>query len=83
MSANWPRKFRTYWCVVDERGTAFLQSARSRRASSIASFMDDADPPQQHDWIWWRQSGYTCQRCDIKVRNAVSTDKRSHGYGKR
>lgn len=82
MSTNWPRKFHTYWCVVDGRGTAFLQSARSQRASSIASFMADADSLQQHNWRWWQRSGYTCQRCDIKVRNAVSTGKRPQARGK-
>lgn len=67
----WPRKFRTFWCVVDGRGVAFLASARMTRARSISAFLDDADK-LHHDWGWWRRTGYTCQRCDIKVRNAAT-----------
>jgi hypothetical protein len=41
------------------------------RARSISAFLDDADK-LHHDWGWWRRTGYTCQRCDIKVRNAAT-----------
>lgn len=65
--SEWPKKFRTFWCVIDWRGTAYLASARVTRSRSIAAWLADAGK----DWEWWRRHKYTCQRCDIKVRNAV------------
>ena len=67
-SARWPRRYRTFWCVIDPRGTAYLVSARINRSKSIAAFLDDADKTQR-DWPWWRHYKYSCQRVDIKVRN--------------
>lgn len=71
---RWPRRFRTFWCVVDERGTAYLVSASIRRATSIARFLDDADKTNG-GWAWWRRRGFSCQPCDIKVRNAIGKNK--------
>lgn len=67
---RWSKKFRTYWCVVDGRGTAFLVSARIRRAASIAAFVNDAG---KTPWAWWYKSGFRCQRVDIKVRTATKS----------
>ncbi len=64
---GWPRKFRTYWCVVDERGAAFVASARHDRSRSIHAFVKDADPLFEN-LNWWKRRGYTCRRVDIKVR---------------
>lgn len=66
--SNWPRKFRTFWCVVDTQGTAYLVSARTRRSKSIAAFLGDADKAKR-GWRWWRDIGFSCQRCDIKIRS--------------
>ena len=66
---RWPRKFKTYWCVTDGRGTAYLVSARVRRSSSIDAFIRDAGKPRK-GWPWWRRIGYSCQRVEIKVRSA-------------
>jgi hypothetical protein len=68
-SSTWPRRFRTYWCVVDGQGTAYLVSASLRRENSVRKFLQDADKPRV-GWPWWRRHGYSCQRVDIKVRNA-------------
>lgn len=67
--SNWPRKFRTFWCVMDGQGAAYLVSARTRRANSIIAFLNDVDT-KRGDWRWWRRIGYSCQRADIKVRRA-------------
>lgn len=67
--SGWPRKFRTYWCVVDEAGKAFLVSACASRPNSMRAFLKDADPLFQN-WGWWKRRGYTCQRVDVKVRTA-------------
>lgn len=66
---RWTRRFRTFWCVIDNRGTAYLFSARTRRSKSIAVFLADVDKVMR-DWPWWRRIGYSCQRCDIKVRSS-------------
>jgi hypothetical protein len=67
---SWPRKFKTYWCVVDSRGTAYLASARTNRRRSIRAWLDDADKSGR-GWRWWYRAGYSCQRVDVKVRNAA------------
>lgn len=69
LTSKWPRRFRTFWCVVDGRGTAYLVSARAKRSKSIAAFVQDVAKSR---WPWWRRHGYSCQRVDIKVRNAMS-----------
>jgi hypothetical protein len=66
---KWPRRYKTYWCVSDSRGTAYLSSARIQRSKSIIAFLNDVDT-RRGDWRWWRRAGYLCQRVDIKVRNA-------------
>lgn len=70
ISPKWPRHFRTYWCVVDGRGTAYLVSARLNRSKSIAAFLADADKSGRPDWRWWKRINYSCQHVDIKVRNS-------------
>lgn len=68
---SWPRKFQTYWCVVDKRGTAYLASARKTRVKSIEAFMADNEASSiviDRKWATWRRWGFSCQRCDLKVR---------------
>ena len=65
---SWPRKFKTYWCVIDSRGTAYLVTARQNRSKSISAWLADADKAGQ-GWRWWKRYGYSCQRVDIKVRS--------------
>lgn len=75
----WPRKFRTFWCVVDSRGTAYLGSARDKRSKAIAAFMDDNEASSivvDRSWATWRRWGFTCQRCDIKARTSVTNGER-------
>jgi hypothetical protein len=67
----WPRRFRTFWCVIDERGTAYLVSSRVNRSKSIIAFLNDVDT-KRGDWRWWKRNGYSCQRLDIKVRSSGS-----------
>ena len=74
--SGWPRKYRTFWCVVDSQGTAHLVSSSLRRSTSIARFLDDASKTGQ-GWSWWRRNGYSCQLCDIKVRNAVTSNNQA------
>lgn len=71
---GWPRKYRTFWCVVDGRGTAYLATARANRSKSIAAWLADADKAG-HGWRWWRQARYSCQRVDIKVRDALPNEE--------
>ena len=71
----WPRKYRTFWCVVDKRGTAYLGSARNTRSKSIAAFMADNEQSSivvDRQWSTWRRWGFACQRCDVKVRTSRS-----------
>lgn len=73
--STWPKKYRTFWCVVDFKGMAYLSTARIRRKNSINGWLAEAGK----DWKWWRRHKWSCQRCDIKVRNAVSLqDRVSH-----
>lgn len=70
----WPRKFRTFWCVVDKRGNAYVGSARSSRSKSIAAFLSDNEQSaivSDRTWATWRRWGFVCQRCDVKVRATV------------
>lgn len=73
MKNKWPRKFRTFWCVVDPRGTAYLVSARLNRSRSITAFVQDAGKVNQ--WSSWYRWGYRCQRVDIKCRAALEQYK--------
>jgi hypothetical protein len=41
--SKWPRHFRTFWCVSDSRGTAYLVSVRINRTRSIVAFLEDAE----------------------------------------
>ena len=66
----WPRKFKTYWIVTDGRGTAYLSTARVKRSSSIKAWLDEADH-EERGWRWWRNARFSCQRVDVKVRDAV------------
>lgn len=68
--SRWPKKYRTYWCVLDGRGVAYLVSARIRRTASIAAFVNDAG---KTPWAWWHKSGYRCVRVDVKVRAALTS----------
>ena len=74
--SNWPRKFRTFWCVVDSRGTAYLVSARGNRSRSIAAFVNDAGKSK---WSWWYRVGYRCRRVDIKCRRALEQSQSQEG----
>lgn len=65
MTGRWPAKFKIYWCVVDSRGTAYLSTARITKAKAIDAWRIETD---NRAWGWWRRAGYSCQRCDIKVR---------------
>ena len=65
----WPRRFRTFWCAVDSQGTAYLSTARENRSRSIAAWVAAAGD-ENRNWAWWRRNGMSCQRLDIKVRNA-------------
>jgi hypothetical protein len=69
LTAKWSRRFRTYWCVVDGHGRAYLVSARLNRSKSISAWLADADKARK-GWRWWKRIGYTCQRADIKIRSA-------------
>lgn len=76
----WPRKYRTFWCVVDKHGTAYLGSARGNRSKSIAAFLNDNEQSsivQDRSWATWRRWGFFCQRCDVKVR-ATLTETNGH-----
>lgn len=77
MSA-WPRKFRTYWCVVDPRGTAFLSTARQKKSSSIEAWVIEASNSSRalRLWAFWKRQGYSCQLWDIKVRSASEAGPR-------
>lgn len=76
-AGRWSRKHRTYWCVIDGRGTAYLVSARENRSRSIAAFVADSRTDAGlKDWRWWRRIGYSCQRVDIKVRSATQEGER-------
>ena len=68
---GWPRKYRTFWCVIESRGTAYLVSARVTRSKSIAAWIADADKSGK-GWKWWARKGYFCKRCDIKVRSTAN-----------
>lgn len=67
---SWPRKYRTFWCVIDGQGTAYLSTARAKRSRSIAAWLTELGADRR-DWSRWRRHKYTCQRVDIKVRNAL------------
>lgn len=68
----WPRKFRTFWCVVDSRGNAYLSTAREKRSRSIEAWVNEVGRARRGFRLWgyWKKAGYSCKRCDIKVRNA-------------
>lgn len=68
MAKKWPRKFRTFWCVIDGQGTAYLSTARTRRSRSIAAWVAEVS---DGNWAYWKRAKYSCQRCDIKVRNTA------------
>ena len=70
MAKRWSPKFKTYWCVVDSRGTAYLSTARVTRSLSIAAWLADADKAD-NGWKWWRRAKYVCQRVDVKIRNSI------------
>ena len=67
---SWPRKYHTFWCVIDSHGTAYLVSARRTRSRSIQAFLEDS--ALSHPWSSWRRWGCSCRRVDIKVRDARS-----------
>lgn len=73
-------QYKTFWVVIDPRGTAFLVSARLNRSKSIEAWVNDAESDEGHqNWEWWKRLGYRCQQLDIKVRptaNVRSTDGR-------
>jgi hypothetical protein len=71
MMSRWPRKFKTYWCVIDGRGTAYMSSVRMTRAKSIAAWLADADKSNR-GWQWWYRANYRCQKVDIKIRDSQS-----------
>lgn len=78
MADRWPRKFKTYWCVIDGRGNAYMSSVRTTRSKSIAAWLADADKAHR-GWRWWYRANYRCQLVDIKMRDhAVFGDDR-HG----
>ncbi len=66
---KWPHKYKTFWCVSDGQGTAYLSTARSKRSRSIKAWLDEADH-EERGWRWWKRAKFACQRIDIKVRNA-------------
>ena len=66
---KWPRKFRTYWCVVDGDGVAMLSTASVMRKNSIAGWLREADIAKR-GWRWWRGLGYSCRQIDVKVRSS-------------